>query len=161
MHRPIAALNLVTAGLAAWLVACRPAPSSAADAQAINALPQRPQAGEKPGQADSLAALVASDVIILPPNAATISGRASFADWVRTATQSMSFHVEYQGQEVVVSGDWAFDRGTYTRLVTPKAGGAAATEHGKYLWLLHREHDGTWQYARTIWNSDASAPPAP
>ena len=151
MRSPAVALIAV-----ASLVACRPAPSPTADAQAVAALRARLQAGENNGQADSIPVLVANDAIILPPNASTLTGKAAFADWVRGAIQNMTFHVDYESQEVVVSGDWAFDRGTYTRVITPKAGGAAVTERGKYLWLLHREADGTWRYARSVWNSDAA-----
>lgn len=143
---------------AAWptVAGCQPTRSPTVDTQAVGALRARLQAGENSGQADSMPVLVANDAIILPPNASTITGKAAFADWVRGAMQSMTFHVDYQSQEVVASGDWAFDRGTYTRVITPKAGGAAVTERGKYLWLLHREANGLWRYARSIWNSDAA-----
>lgn len=156
MRRSTASLIAV-----ALLTACQAAPSTEADTQAIAASRARVQAAENSGQADSMVALMADDVIILPPGAPTVTGRAAFGEFVRSAMQTTLFHVEYQSVEVVVSGDWAFDRGTYAGTMTPKAGGAAVNDRGNYLWLLHRERDGTWRYARSIWNADAAPVPAP
>ena len=45
-------------------------------------------------------------------------------------------------------GDWAFDRGQFTMTLTPKAGPADVTEHGKYLVLLQKQADGMEAGAR-------------
>ena len=127
------------------------------DTQAIAALRQRIQDAENAGRAEEMAAVAAADVIVLPPNASPIRGATAFAEYLSSAFQSITMAVQYQSEEAVVSGDWAFDRGTYVSTVTPKAGGAGVREHGKYLWLVHRKADGAWQYARIMWNSDSAA----
>jgi ketosteroid isomerase-like protein len=138
--------------------ACRQAPPSVdRDVEAIRALRERIQSAENAGRAEEMAAAVATDVIVLPPNAVPINGQAAFTDFLRSAFQSVTMSVQYQSEETVVSGAWGFDRGTYVSTVTPKAGGAGVREPGKYLWLTRRGADGSWRYARIIWNSDAAA----
>jgi ketosteroid isomerase-like protein len=66
--------------------------------------------------------------------------------------------IRYTTAEILVTGDWAFDRGTYSQTLTPKGGGVAQKETGKYLWLYHRAPDGSWKQARVIWNSSDPLP---
>ncbi|MEE8586821.1 MAG: hypothetical protein V3T83_18425 [Acidobacteriota bacterium] len=67
-----------------------------------------------------------------------------------------------EGLEVEVAGDWAFDRGTYTITLTPKAGGEPVFEdEAKYLTITKRQPDGSWKIYRTISNSDRPLPGAP
>jgi ketosteroid isomerase-like protein len=74
----------------------------------------------------------------------------------------------------VVTGDWGFDRGTYTITPTPKVAGEAAegasieqseigreldyAQTGKYLWILKRQPDGSWKIARGMWSSNHPPP---
>ena len=145
----------------ALLSACQPAaPPVDNDLRAIGALRERIAAAENAGQADSMQALVDSDVVVLPPNAAPMLGATAFVDYLRGAFQSLSFAVEYRSQEVEVSGDWGFDRGTFSATMSPRAGGPAISDKGNYLWLARRDSAGQWHYARIIWNAE-SPPPAP
>ena len=51
-------------------------------------------------------------------------------------------------------GDQAFDRGSYSQTVTPKAGGAAMASKGNYWWFYARNSDGNWQQTRVIWTTE-------
>ena len=64
----------------------------------------------------------------------------------------------WSSEEIVVAADWAFTRGTYSSTFTPRAGGEPVQENGKSLWILERQADGSWKYARAIWNSDNPPP---
>lgn len=68
--------------------------------------------------------------------------------------------MKYATDEIVVSGDWAMERGTAVETMTPKSGGAAETSNAKYLWLYHR-NNGKWELARLMWNSSDPMAPAP
>jgi ketosteroid isomerase-like protein len=56
-------------------------------------------------------------------------------------------------------GDIAHEHGTFSVTVTPKAGGNAMTNTGKYLVILKRGSDGTWLIHHDIDN--ANEPPSP
>ncbi len=54
--------------------------------------------------------------------------------------------------EVVVAGDWAFQRGEFVQTITPKQGGETQTITRRYIEVLKRQPDGTWLVA---WGIDA------
>ena len=51
------------------------------------------------------------------------------------------FNMEMQNDEVRVSGDWGYARGTYSG-------------NDKYLMVVRRGDDGEWRIAREIWNNN-------
>ena len=57
-------------------------------------------------------------------------------------------------EEIIVSGDWAFDRGPYTVTFTPKAGGEPMRDSGRGMDFFKRQPDGSWKTYREIWNND-------
>ncbi len=50
-----------------------------------------------------------------------------------------------------------FSRGKFEETVTP-SGGDALDVVGKYLFIFHRESDGSWKIARLIGNMDGPQP---
>jgi ketosteroid isomerase-like protein len=61
--------------------------------------------------------------------------------------------------EVELTGeDCAFERGTYTIALTPKAGGTPIRDTGKYLTIYRRQTDHSWLMARDMWNSNNPLP---
>ena len=65
-------------------------------------------------------------------------------------------------QFYVMADGWAFERGSYSIILDPKAGGASLNDRGKYITLYKREPTGNWRMARwmarDIWNSSVSPP---
>jgi hypothetical protein len=55
-----------------------------------------------------------------------------------------------------ILGDAAFDRGTFTFSVAPRAGGHSEVNTGKYFWLYARACE-TWKLTRVIVCLDESA----
>ena len=62
--------------------------------------------------------------------------------------------------ETKVFGDRGLDRGTYTIELTPKAGGSAVKDEGKYIILVERQPDGSWKVTHDIDNTNIPAEPA-
>lgn len=148
--------------MAAATMACAPAPprDSARDRAAVDSIRLEFEAGENAGDLGRMTRHLAADVIAMPPNRAITTGASAFTESLRTFLGAYAVDVEYKTDEVVVSGDWAFERGTAVETMTPKAGGGAQTSNGKYLWVYHR-NGGTWELARLMWNSsDPAAAPA-
>jgi ketosteroid isomerase-like protein len=54
--------------------------------------------------------------------------------------------------ETRISGEMAYQRGTFTTQVKPKAGGEARTIVGKFLRIYRREPDGSWRMVIDMFN---------
>jgi ketosteroid isomerase-like protein len=84
-----------------------------------------------------------------------VSGRSAILDYFRGFFSDYPRNeFELSSAEVVVTGRWAFDRGTYRWKGVSRTGGSAVEDNGKYLVVLQREPDGKWKVARDMDNSD-------
>ncbi len=155
MRRPFA----LTA--AVLTTACAPAPQrdEARDRAAVDSIRREFEAGENAGDVDRMSRHFATDVIGMPPSRATTVGPDALRETLRKFLAAYNVEVRYKSDEIVVAGDWAFDRGSANEILHPKAGGPAETSNGKYIWLYQRVN-GEWKLARLIWNADP-APEAP
>jgi ketosteroid isomerase-like protein len=61
--------------------------------------------------------------------------------------------------ETFVSGDLAFQRGTFTVAATPKAGGTTSNTSGTFMRIYKRQPDGQWRMVRDMFNTDPPARP--
>ena len=124
----------------------------AADRQAIAAATAQFQAAENAGSVDRFRSYFADDLVMMGPNKPPVIGGDSVAALMRVFHDAFAVQVEYNSQEIVVFGDWAFDRGTERYTLTPKAGGAPSQKSGNYLYLYQRQKNGSWKQSRVIWN---------
>lgn len=141
-------------------IACEPsepALRNAAEVQAIDALRERLVEASRAGDAASVSRLFAEDGVFLPPGQQPLSGRPAIRQWWGSADTGGLAWNEVESFEIVVAGDWAFDRGAYAASTPgPSADdeGDATKErvHGNYLHVLRRQEDGSWKIARALWN---------
>jgi ketosteroid isomerase-like protein len=124
----------------------------AADRQAIAAATAQFQADENGGSVDQFRSHFADDLVMMGPNNPPVIGGDSVAALMRVFHNAFAVQVEYNSQEIVVFGDWGFDRGTERYTLTPKAGGAPIQKSGNYLYVYQRQEDGSWKQSRVIWN---------
>jgi ketosteroid isomerase-like protein len=125
---------------------------SAADATELNAIRERVSAAENSGRFDLMKPDLAEDVIVMAPGLPAVVGIDAATAFMEGFFAQFTLAVEYHSEEIVVMGDWAFDRGTAWQRMTPKAGGLSIEEPGKYLWLYRRDRNGAWKHARVTWN---------
>jgi ketosteroid isomerase-like protein len=111
------------------------------------------EAAENAGSVDRMRVHFADDVVMMAPTMPAVTGVDSAEQAMRQFFDTFGVQIQYASSEIVVSGDWGFDRGTFSQTLTPKAGGAPIKETGKYLWLYRRAPDGAWKHTRVIWNS--------
>ena len=125
--------------------------------QVIRALHQGAVLALSKGDLDSVMAVYADDVISLPPGQPARVGKAAVRSMWQESLAEYDVQVTVNIEEVHVTAEWAFERGTFEMQLAPKAGGPAISDSGKYLDLL-KQVDGQWKYWRVSWNS--SQPPA-
>jgi ketosteroid isomerase-like protein len=103
-------------------------------------------------------ALVADDVVLMPPNEAALKGKAAVRAWYdQLLTQLRTSNLTITHREVLIGGDWATEIAGFEWTLVPVAGGPATTERGSYVQVWRHEPDGRWLFARELWNS--TAPP--
>ncbi len=107
---------------------------------------------------DALSRIVTGDLVGMPPNEPAISGLEANQAWWKQGFDAASSHLGISPAELQVTGDWAFDRFTWTMDTNPTGGGETVHDEGKCVWIWRRESGGAWRLARAIWNSDKVAP---
>jgi len=108
-----------------------------------------------------LAAMVADDVVFLPPGFPAIRGRQAVeAMYNNFFAQLDQVRQTSSIDEIQVAGEWAFAWGTENLVLVPKTGGSPIRMQGKGMTIYRRQPDGPWKIARAISNSvpQAAAP---
>jgi uncharacterized protein (TIGR02246 family) len=125
-----------------------------ADVEAINNVRAAHIAALNDGDVDAWVAAFTGDGVQMPPNAPANLGMESIRAWSQAFLAPFRVEFTLVVDEVQVAGDWAFERGTYTITLTPKAGGEPMQDIGKYITIYGRQPSGAWGMARDIWNSN-------
>jgi uncharacterized protein (TIGR02246 family) len=141
--------------------AAQPAADPAADEAAIAAVRQTYQTAFNAGDAAGVAALLTADMYDMQPGMPTVVGASAVQEGLAGMFQQNNAQIEITGQKTEVSGDMGYDRGTYRTTITPKAGGAAMTEEGRYLVVLKRQADGSWKLVELMGNAPTAPAAAP
>lgn len=114
----------------------------------------------KMGHADVVAELYHEDAIEIPPDEPPVEGRsaiqARLEEDFAPLTDITITPVETEGR-----ADLAFSRGTYSVTVMAEGMEEPATETGDWIAIMRQDADGTWRFARLIWNRDQPAPELP
>jgi len=135
-----------------------------ADEAAIAKVRTAYQSAAGAGDGVALAKLYAPDGIEMPPHAPAAKGRAGIEAFHKAFGQQWMMHgMTITATETRVSGDTAYDLGTYTQGIMSMKGGPQIDDKGKYVVLLKKDGSGRWWITHAIWNSDLplAAPPAP
>ena len=106
----------------------------------------------------TLSSLTTEDHIMIAPGRPPIVGKA--ANDAANARVFTQFDIDetWTPVETVVTGDWAYQRGTFTVAATPKAGGTTTQTAGHFLRIYRRQPDGAWRMIRDMFNSEQPPP---
>ena len=122
----------------------------------IDSAANRLLAALRAGASDSLLALMAEDVVIMPPNETVLRGKAAVRAWYdQFLNQMRTSSLTVTDREVLVGGDWATEVAAFEWGLVPVAGGPPLIDRGSYIQVWHREPDGRWLFSREVWNSSA------
>ena len=104
--------------------------------------------------ADVIMAYSADDMILMPPNV----GRKTGKEEIRNFLQGFFDHftiteLKITEREVLVSGDWAFERSSYEWVIVPEGGGDGISDQVNFIGIWQRQSDGAWREVHAIWNS--------
>jgi uncharacterized protein (TIGR02246 family) len=134
--------------------------SASTDVENIRQISVRIDSAYATGNGAAMAALVTDDVIWMPPEEPTITGRSAVEERytkmfgeLRNRFKDITHSLEVE--EVRVCGDWAMSRGRWRLEMTLMAVPRTIVVTGKNTHIYRRQPDGHWLIARNIWNSDA------
>lgn len=128
------------------------------DAAEISAIRAALEAAENAGDADRVSALLADDAVLMVPDFPVQEGRVTCTAFLREMmvwlAGGFDRRITYTSAEVAVTGDAAFDRGTFAFTISPRSGGRVSRVTGKYLWMLRRTAEKEWKVTRLIASRD-------
>lgn len=101
------------------------------------------------GNLDAYAALLANDVVWIPPGAPALDGREQVRAWLAPLFDEFEYHLEVDDIEVRIAGEWAVERGAFSSRLRPRKGGEWRTHRGLYF-LLWKQQDGEWYIGRYV-----------
>jgi ketosteroid isomerase-like protein len=159
MPRLIPLVLLLPFAVSACLPQSEPAASTEEDVAAVLAVRAAEVASITTG--DTVIAHVANDIVLMPPNAPAVSGKAAARAWSQELSQQMTIQaIDYTSADVVIAGDWAIERYAGSLTMTP-LGGETMSETLKGIHIYRRQADGSWKLAQDVWNSDQPLPDMP
>jgi uncharacterized protein (TIGR02246 family) len=158
MHRvlrDILAATTLTTLLPLWALA-----ADNADTQAIRLQLQRYEKALNASDAEAVMQLYTTDPVFMPQHSLPAEGRDAVLTAYRHVFDTIRLDIDFTVDEIgVLSKDWAYARtrsnGTVKVLATDLP---PAPEANQELFLLHRERDGEWRFARYIFST--TNPPA-
>ena len=105
---------------------------------------------------DRILADMTDDILVIPPNIPLVSGKDAYkeylAPWIPFLESLEDKKMTFNATEFVITGNWAFQIGTY-KVEFIFQGGNTSVDEGNYIWMFRKETDGTWKWAREISNS--------
>jgi ketosteroid isomerase-like protein len=128
------------------------APSTTADEAAIAEFNRRYVQAINDGDIDTLASLTTEGHMMISSAGPPLTGKQALVDAMKRIFETTDFDESWAPEETVVSGDLAYQRGTFVVVSKPKAGGAETRMTGNFL-RIYRKIDGTWFMVRDSFNA--------
>jgi ketosteroid isomerase-like protein len=148
------AAALLVAGLAAPVAqraSAQPA-STTADEAAIAEFNRRYVQAINDGDIDTLASLTTEGHMMISSGGPPLTGKQALVDAMKRIFETTDFDESWAPEETVVSGDLAYQRGTFVVVSRPKAGGAETRMTGNFL-RIYRKIDDAWFMVRDSFNA--------
>jgi uncharacterized protein (TIGR02246 family) len=125
--------------------------------RAIDSAEVRFSAALMKGDTASIGTIYADDAVILAPNMKIARGRAGMSQFNAAMLSNVTYpEVALTSDDLIVTGDYAIETGSYRMTIQPKQG-KAMKDVGKFVSVWKRQADGSWKMIRDIFNSDLPA----
>lgn len=142
----------IAALLATALAGAAGAQSATADEAAIAEFNRRYLRAINDGDVQTLASLTTDGHMMVSSGGPPLTGKQALVDAMRRLFQTTDIEESWAPAETVVSGDLAYQRGTFVVVAKPKAGGAETRTTGNFL-RIYRKIGGAWFMVRDTFNS--------
>lgn len=106
------------------------------------------------GNAAAIAIHFTEDALLMAPGKPVASGRAAVQSYYQAIFDDYTTQLGSHYEEVEVSDNLAYGRGSAKVILFPKKGGAPLVSTAKYLNILKKQPDGLWKTTHDIWNGN-------
>jgi uncharacterized protein (TIGR02246 family) len=96
-------------------------------------------------------ALYSPDAVFIQPDGARVKGSAAIRRLYEKVTSTFDSNLNFSSERVKISGDLAYDSGTYTETLVTRATHKSMLSKGSYLTIYRRGKDGNWKIAEQMW----------
>jgi uncharacterized protein (TIGR02246 family) len=141
--------------------------AAAGDLQGIEKLHAQDVAATQSGDPQALADLFTDDAVLLEPDAPAVIGKKAILDGNKKEKvehpggKTVKYKVDVKDTQIIEGWafEWAYFETSYRE--TDKA--PVQSFRGKVLRVMKRQADGSWKFARMMWNlaEDNGPPPQP
>jgi ketosteroid isomerase-like protein len=157
------------------LAGCQPqteapgTPERAEDEAAIRAVLDGIATDFSAGKIEEMFSYYQDDVLVSAPGAPDIIGKQAWRESLDASLpKGLDMDLVFNTDELEISGDMAYERGTYAiKIVDPATPAQSTTIGGRHIHIFKRQPDGGWKGWRLMENSPDPAtspippPPAP
>lgn len=133
-------------------------PNVEADIEALKARLKAWDVAYNVGDVDTVVSFFTDDAVRMQADAPAWIGKPAIRAGFEKQFEENTFESNNVNEGVVVSGDWAITRGTWTVSLTPKGEGEPIQSTGNAMALSQRQPDGSWRIVWNIWNRDTPLP---
>jgi ketosteroid isomerase-like protein len=106
------------------------------------------------GDIKTLSGLTTDGHVMIAPNRPPIVGKAANDAMNGRAFEQFEFDESWSPTQTVVSGDLAFQQGSYVSTAKPRSGGESRTIRGTFLRIYQRQPNGEWRMTRDTFNTE-------
>jgi ketosteroid isomerase-like protein len=107
---------------------------------------------------ETLLAIYAEDIVLMPPDGPDVHGRSAVGHWLREQFRAHAARQALWNAEVRAEGRWAWLHGAFELTRTSRATGGISRTRGKHLVVWRLDADGGWRACRDIWNEQPLNP---
>ncbi len=100
--------------------------------------------------------LYVDDAVFFQPVGSPVTGRANIRALFATVMKTYDSDIQLDSKALGVSGNLAYDSGTYQELLVTIANGTKQQLTGSYLMVLKREPRGKWKIVQHMWTQGVS-----
>ena len=146
---------------AAFFTACSPEQrpstevpqSTVADREAVETVREQALEAFNSGDIEAYIELLTDDVVYDPPGRPAVVGKEAMRAY-GSLFEKFVFDTTYRVNELVIEGNWAFDRGVWVEKRTSREGGEQTEIPFGLIQIYHRVTDGSWKLARMVANTE-------
>jgi ketosteroid isomerase-like protein len=100
---------------------------------------------------EAATALYAPDAAFIRPDGARVKGSAAIRRLYEKVTSTFDSNLNFLSERVEISGDLAYDSGTYTETLVTRTTHKSILSKGSYLTIYRRGKDGNWKIVEQMW----------
>lgn len=136
------------------LSSCQMEQDVSSDIEAIKAMSNARAQAFNEGDAKTIADYFTQDAVLMAPGAEPKIGQEAVEAYYQSIFDQYETRLNSSYDEVEVSGDLAFGRGTAEVTLIPKNGDSTMVSVSKYLNILQKQSNGQWKTTHDIWNDN-------